>query len=663
MKHFRAISLKNKIFFSILAVILTISVAIAFLARWILISSLTSELELRGIALARSIAESSSGYILDKDYPKLLSFIYDEVQLSERKDLIVYIYIVDPDNKLLSHTFVRPFPKDLRSINRVPPAQDKSVKLINIDRLPIYDIATPIKEGIYRIGTVHVGLSKTHIDKLISKLRFMFLGFISLVIIITFIICLKLSKYITMPITELTRTALAISRGGLDIPLNMGEQPEGRQPPNCPAHKETGLPCWHFGDPMVWQAQAKSTGQNTPRCDACLFYRQSQGDEVAQLADSFHNMVWSIKLYRQRLSESEEKYRSLFDSGPDPIFVLDAETMRIIDANPRTVELYGYTVTELIGRSFEHFGPDYAKVTPEDLEKNTADHGCMFYPKLRSFKKNRDEFYVNLRSCAISFKSRPAVIIAATDVTDMIEKDIQLIQASKMKSLGEMSAGIAHELNQPLNAIKMGSDFLEMVVAGNYDVPRQQTVEAAATISTQVDRAADIISTLRSFGRKSSLVKEKMDINRPVKGVFATVSGQFELDNIKIELALTDNLPAIMAHENRVQQVFFNLVTNARDAIKEKPHDPEKQGGNINIRTYAANGRVFAQISDTGVGIDETVQQKIFEPFFTTKEIGKGMGLGLAITYGIIKDYGGDIQIDSKMGQGTVFTLSFDAVN
>ncbi len=275
-------------------------------------------------------------------------------------------------------------------------------------------------------------------------------------------------------------------------------------------------------------------------------------------------------------------------------------------------------------------------------------------------RKGDKPFFVNQHACHTTYKGKPAIIIAATDITEMMEKDAQLIQASKMKSLGEMSAGIAHEINQPLNAIKMGSEFLAMMVEKDREIPKDQLHEVVSEISTQVDRAAEIIDTLRAFGRKADLVKEKVDINRPVNGVHSIVRKQFELDDIIIELNLTPGLSPVLAHNNRLQQVLFNLVANARDAINEKNDlRPVREGGLIVIRSYESNGRVVLEVRDNGAGIPEAVRDKIFEPFFSTKETSHDMGLGLAITYGIVKDYGGDIQVQSREGEGTVFILSF----
>jgi PAS domain S-box-containing protein len=660
LRPFSSISLENKIFFSILGVLLIISLAIAFLARWILVSSLISELELRGIAIARTIAERGSGFILDRNYTRLLALIFDEYQLKERKHLIAYIFVVDQDNEVISHTFTRPFPPELRQVTPPTLEQAQSVRLITVAGQAAYDIALPVKEGIYRIGTVHVGLNKGHVDQLVSTLRTTFLGFISLVIVIFFIVSHILTRYITKPISRLTRISDELSRGNFDINLDLGAVSEGVDPYDCPVYVNTDLTCWRFDDFSPLPGEVTGPPSNFRSCEPCVLYRKRTGDEVVQLADSFHNMLWSIRLYRRRLHESEAKYRSLFDNGPDPVFVVDSANFEIFDVNPRVLELYGFEKEELIGTSFLELEPELGGKTMEALAKSSDGQACVYFQKVLHQRKDDKPFFVNQHACHTIYKGKPAIIIAATDITEMMEKDAQLIQASKMKSLGEMSAGIAHEINQPLNAIKMGSDFLSMMVERHREIPKDQLHEVVFEISTQVDRAAEIIDTLRAFGRKADLVKEKVDINRPVKGVHSMVRKQFELDGISIELHLTQGLSPILAQDNRLQQVLFNLVTNARDAINEKNDlGPIREDGLIVIRSYETNGRVVAEVQDNGTGIPEAARDKIFEPFFSTRETSHDMGLGLAITYGIVKNYGGDIQVQSREGEGSTFILSF----
>jgi len=656
IEHFSRVSLKNKIFVSILAVILIISVTIALLARWILISGLTKELELRGVAVAHSIAERGAGFVLDKNYPELLSLLFEEARLRERQHMINYIFVLDRGGEVLSHTFTVPFPKPLAGANRLSEGNLHSVELVEHGSQTSYDIAVPMNEGLYQIGTVHVGLSKEHIDKLVAKLRFMFLGFISAVIVIVFYVSHLLSKNISMPITRLTSISDEMSRGNFDVNLDLGEH-IGWDMTDCPAYKDTSMPCWHFDEQGRRQRNPnRKTGQV---CATCVFYRKRDGDEVTQLADSFLSMVWSIRLYRKRLQESEMKYRSLFDSGPDPIFVVDCTTNDILDANPRAEELYEYGKGELLDVSFTRLAPDQMRECLSTLDEAGTVSGCVYYPKVLHYKKGERPFYVNMHACPISYGGRQAIIVAVTDITEMMEKDAQLVQAAKMKTLGEMSAGIAHEINQPLNAIKMGSEYLNLLVEQKRTVTSEQVLDMATEISQQVDRATEIINNLRAFGRRSSLVVELVDMNDPIRGVLSIIGRQFSIQRINIRLELGSDLPKVRGHNNRLQQVFFNLLNNARDAIQEKMELDMELHGDILVRTFTEGDRVIAAFSDNGPGIPDSVRNKIFEPFFTTKQTGRGMGLGLAITYGIVRDYGGTITIDSRVGEGTTFLLSF----
>ncbi len=364
------------------------------------------------------------------------------------------------------------------------------------------------------------------------------------------------------------------------------------------------------------------------------------------------------------LMESEEKYRSLFDSGPDPIFVLDRETLEILDANASAEETYCYSRQELIGHSFVELGLFEDEETGLSFFSTDSDEDSyLMYSRVRHYKKGRVPFYVSVHFCLTRYKETEAIIVSVTDITEMIEKDAQLIQASKMTTLGEMSAGMAHELNQPLNAIKMGNEYLKMMIEKGKTVSQKDLYQVVNEVSDQVDRAAKIIDRLREFGRKADFTREKVDINKSIRDVLAIIGRQLSLQNIEVKLDLDQTIPPILAHKNRLEQVIFNMVTNARDAIGQKKESVDKTSERvITIRSYQHDGRVAVTVSDTGIGIPRLVKERIFEPFFTTKEVGKGMGLGLSITYGIVRDYGGEIGVESEEGKGSTFRITFPQI-
>jgi len=227
-----------------------------------------------------------------------------------------------------------------------------------------------------------------------------------------------------------------------------------------------------------------------------------------------------------------------------------------------------------------------------------------------------------------------------------------------MPSMGGMSAGIVHEINQPLNAIKMGSEFLSMMISQKADIRPAQVAQIAGEISDQVDRASEIINRLRTIAQRPDFKKELMDVNEPVREVLAMMKHQLTLDNIAVELDLAEGLPSVWADKNRLAQVVYNLVANACEAIdagKKIRDDAGRQF--IRVCSSCQDDRVTLTVSDTGIGIPRSNLGRILEPFFTTKAVGQAKGLGLSISNQIIRDFGGRLKVSSEPMQGAVFEV------
>jgi PAS domain S-box-containing protein len=368
----------------------------------------------------------------------------------------------------------------------------------------------------------------------------------------------------------------------------------------------------------------------------------------------------------EKYKKSEEKYRSLFNNNPNPIFIVDSHTLEILDINHRVEQEYGYSKADLLGHSFLDICDENNETVAPSL-RGLGPGESILFSKNRHKKQSGESLFVNTKVVNTTYSNRDVLIASATDITESVEKETQLIQAGKLATLGTMAAGMAHEINQPLNVIQICADLMLKMIKKGIAIPEEELIGMANDIIENVDRASGVIKHVRDFARQSERDFKKLDINDPINDVFKVLGHQLTVHSVKVELDLAENLPQIRAEHNRLEQVFINLVTNAIDAMDAQ----EKQGGFcekvMTITTRAVTGPqgqglVEARVSDTGVGMTPAVKSKIFEPFFTTKETGKGTGLGTSISFGIVKDYSGTIDIESEPGCGATFIVRFPGV-
>ena len=363
---------------------------------------------------------------------------------------------------------------------------------------------------------------------------------------------------------------------------------------------------------------------------------------------------------QDRYIKSEEKYRTLFNSDPHPIFILDSQTFRILDMNQRAEDSYGYSIAELKEKDFLQLGDKSDEELAEGLKNLSADQSLLFTKK-RHYRKGGKPFYVNINMSFAKSGEMDVIIAATTDITEVVEKETQLIQAGKMTTLGVMAAGMAHEINQPLNVIQVSADFILKMLNRGQPIEAQDLRMMASDIVTGVERASGVIKHVRDFARQSEPVRSRIKINDPINDVFKVLGHQLKVHAVQVELDLDPDIPEVFAEHNRLEQVFINLVSNAIDAMDEKVARPENadKEKRLTIRSFAEDDHVIVQVIDTGIGMTEEIKNKIFEPFYTTKKVGKGTGLGVSISYGIVKDYNGSIEIESEVGKGTTFTIKF----
>ncbi len=235
------------------------------------------------------------------------------------------------------------------------------------------------------------------------------------------------------------------------------------------------------------------------------------------------------------------------------------------------------------------------------------------------------------------------------DVTQRERMEEQMSQTEKLTSLGLLAAGVAHEVNTPLAVI---SNYIQMLAKQMpEDDPRHTIIEK---IIKQTFRASEIVNNLLNFSRTGPGELADVDLNRIVEETLSLVSHPLKTSQIQVVKQLTEGIPPVRGSANKLQQVFLNLFLNARDAMPS--------GGMLEVRTSGHNGSVEVEVMDTGNGIPREYIHKIFDPFFTTKSSGRGTGLGLSVTYGIIKEHAGKIDVRSTPGRGTSFHVEFPAV-
>lgn len=373
------------------------------------------------------------------------------------------------------------------------------------------------------------------------------------------------------------------------------------------------------------------------------------------------SMRYAIERSRseQALRESEERYRFLFENNPHPMWVFDADTLAFLAVNNAAVNHYGYSRDEFLGMSIVDIRPPGdVPALLRDLRRdqdNVRSAG-----NWRHRKKDGSLINVELSTYPLNFGGRPARLVLANDVTERVRLEEQFRQSQKMEAIGRLAGGVAHDFNNLLTVI---TGYGQMILSRLS--PTDASHGDMEEVLNAANRAAVLTSQLLAFSRRRMAESRVFDLNTVVSGMEKMLRRLIGED-VRLETALDRSVRPIKADPGQVEQIIMNLVVNARDAMPG--------GGKITIRTdevelsddYARahigvrSGRyVMLAVSDTGRGMNEEVRRHIFEPFFTTKDPGKGTGLGLSTVYGIVKQSGGDIWVDSQPDKGTTFKLYF----
>jgi len=370
---------------------------------------------------------------------------------------------------------------------------------------------------------------------------------------------------------------------------------------------------------------------------------QKAHEEILELNANLERMVAERT---RELSLSEEKYRRLFEGSRDMVFICDGRG-RLLDINQAGCQLLGAQ------RKEEILGSDLmGRIEPSDngadLFERLREKGFLEDVEVVLRKQNGEEavglLAATARRSAVGSLERIEGILKDISSRKWMEK--QLLQADKLASLGQLSAGVAHEINNPLGLI-LG--YTQLLLA-DLD-PQSQMAQDLRVIEKHAVHCKRIVEDLLKFSRSSGTTKRRRDLNELLKEVLDVVRNKFEVERVRIVEELDENLPPITVDGDKMKQVFMNLLMNARQAITGQ--------GLIRVRSSldSKRKRVLISFQDNGCGIPPEILHRIFDPFFTTKPVGVGTGLGLSVSYGIVRDHDGEIRVETAPGEGSTFTV------
>jgi PAS domain S-box-containing protein len=358
-------------------------------------------------------------------------------------------------------------------------------------------------------------------------------------------------------------------------------------------------------------------------------------------------IVFIRDITEQRRTELQLlRFANAIHYAVNPIQITDA-VGKIIYVNPAYERVFGYSKEELIGHnpnmvsSGKHSKRFWGKVWESILAGN------IWRGEIVNRNKKGELMYIELIISPIIDPSGKVVGFLGShrDITEKRHLEEQLIRSQKMENIGTLAAGIAHEVGNPLTSI---SSLVQVIQRTTDDTFAKDKLEL---VKNQINRIAKIIRELVDFSRPSHYEEKMVDLNKMIREAVNITRYGKKARDVTFNLELADNIPPIHVVPDQLIQVFINIIINSLDAI-------EDDSGSITISSRIDGKFLYTVIQDTGKGIEEEDLEKIFDPFFTTKRVGEGTGLGLWVSYGIIKNFGGNISVDSVVGRGTTVTIS-----
>jgi two-component system NtrC family sensor kinase len=355
----------------------------------------------------------------------------------------------------------------------------------------------------------------------------------------------------------------------------------------------------------------------------------------------------------ETLRQAEWRFRTLFRAAPDAVFTV-LQNGRIREANDAVREMTGRDPLQVIGRPMAELvvESDRAKLQGA-LDATFAGTPTRVEVALeRATAAETSRRLVALAMSRLPEADPPSVLLVGRDMTSEREMRVRLMESDRLAAVGELVAGVAHEVNNPLSSI---SAFAQLLLRdGGFTEQQRESLEV---IKAETMRASQVVKDLLSFARRSEASREPVDLNTVLSRTLRLRGYQFTSNKIQVEMDFAPELPPVVGDARQLQQVCLNLVTNAIQAMSTLG------GGTLFVTTRRDGANVVLEMRDTGTGIPDAVRAHIFEPFFTTKGEGEGTGLGLSVSYGIVTAHGGTIEVASTSSAGTTFRVTLPAAD
>lgn len=377
-----------------------------------------------------------------------------------------------------------------------------------------------------------------------------------------------------------------------------------------------------------------------------------------------------LESHTRTLEETEKRYRQLFENAHDAIWVHDFDG-NLLTVNRAAETLTGYSAAELKTMNVKIFLSEESMALAKQIRRKLEAGETVVQPyeqrltrrdgSQRTLKLSTSQIkegsditgFLHISRDVTIEKEMQEKLMAAYDELNeahqrLKENQEQLIQIEKLTSLGQLAASVAHEVNNPLSGVLIYTQLLTKKIGGT-GIPKEVALEYLSKMESELTRSTRLIRNLLDFARQSPPAFRELNLNDVVNRAYDLAAHTAQMQHVEAIKELDPSLPTLTADFDQLQQVFTNLILNAVQAMA--------QGGKLTIRTGMVNGDVLLQVSDTGCGITPENMRKLFTPFFTTKREVKGVGLGLAVSYGIIQRHKGKIEVRSKVGEGTTFVV------